>query len=155
MNEKFPIILGALFCFAAVLLLSHSFSKFMHAYTFLKGAEETEGTIIGIKNLELEGETRNELRSMYAPIYSFTPKGSDREVRVEERQSSRIIEFGKAKCPFEIGQKVRVLYSRENPTNAKIKSFLYLWFAPLASGILGILSLVVGLAVLITISKET
>ena len=95
--------------------------------SFLHHAQKTTGTIIKLV-AHVDGE--NSL-DYYAPVFQFA--SSDGNIHaVESRIRSR-------PAGFVIGQSVSVLYQSEEPDNARIKSFMQMWFFPLTFGVCGLL----------------
>lgn len=97
-------------------------------------------------------------RTAFGEIVRFTevPDGIEKsyfpEVRFQTSEGREITfqsEMGSNAPSHEIGDKVRVRYSRNQPANAEIDSFFALWGLVLILGLLGGIFSFVGLGILI------
>jgi hypothetical protein len=98
---------------------------------FLQHAVTADATVVAL----IEKTDADDGTIAYYPQFTFsTPAGSS--FTIVARNGSKPAEFKR-------GQKVRVLYERTNPYNAKIDTFLQLWLLPLIFGSIGIFFLAV------------
>lgn len=109
-------IAGVIFAMVGFLMLlggglwAHSTS------TFIDDAGSAQGEVI-----ELVAR-RSSDSTTYAPRYRFV---------VEGQQAYTVISSSSSSPPaYDVGEQVKVLYDPENPTDAKIDSFMGLWFGP-------------------------
>lgn len=92
---------------------------------FIRAANKTEGTVVRY------GTTRNsDGQTMYLPVFQYrTNDGS----RFEHTSSVA------SKPPaYEIGETATLFYLKKNPRQAKLDSFMELWFVKLILTIIGI-----------------
>jgi len=122
-NKKEFIIgglLAGLFVLGGMGLLIWGLSYYASAKTFLANASEAKGTVTGFDRWE--GATSSHSDDIrYAIIVFKTADG--KEVRFKGPSQ----EWASS---YKSGDAVEVLYDPKNPDNAKIDSFMGLWFAP-------------------------
>jgi hypothetical protein len=104
--------------------------------SFLRDAAETEGTVIGFY------ETRSEGNPTYAAIVSY-----DNEVTRQKRQFTNNVSSYPA--GYYEGEKVRVLYDKNNPNKEIIRDFTTLYLGSTITGILGIVFAAVGFGIML------
>lgn len=104
---------------------------------FLARAAETVGQVVALdEELPLEAGDPH----TYRPIVSFQVAGTP--IRFESMAHSNPPEY-------EIGASVRVLYDRDRPSEARIRSFVSLWLLPMILGGLGLIFTAVGSGLLL------
>lgn len=105
---------------------------------FLARAAETMGQVVALdEELPLEAGDPH----TYRPIVSFQVPGLP-PIRFESMAHSSPPEY-------EIGASVRVLYDRDRPSEARIRSFVSLWLLPMILGGLGLIFTAVGSGLLL------
>lgn len=135
MNKGLLIIGLILLCIASYM----GYSK----YNFLKNAITTKATIISYKTTtDTETKKNGNKRSTkkttyYYPIFEF----KDNQNRLTQVESN--VGQGNSK-PYSVGSKVEIVYSKENPQEAKINSFLNQWLFTTIVGGLSLLFLMIG-----------
>ena len=97
---------------------------------FLASAEETDGTVIGLK------EVNDSDGTMYAPVVRFHASNGSR-VEFTDPISSR-------PSRHQIGQSVRVAYDPEEPDKARVSGTWFVYFVPMAMLAIGIVFTVIG-----------
>lgn len=106
---------------AAVGLICSVFSiyTFITTSTFLESSVETEGTVIELSQRE----------GYFHPVVRYFDSSS--------RDHILLSPVGSRPPWFSVNEKVVVLYSKDDPSKAKIKRFWSLWFWTVLMGILG------------------
>ena len=138
---KGPFILGLIICFVGIVLLGFGGKQYSTTKTFLKNAEETIGTIVAIEESEaLSRSDSSGNNTLYTPIFSFTPQGSFKTIQVKSVTSSGVREvMGRITVPFTINQEILLIYPKDDPFQAKIKTFWSIWLFPVLLGSGGLL----------------
>lgn len=90
-------------------------------------AVKTEGTVIDFK---FERSTRIGRSDMYAPIVEYTT--------AEGQTLTFTSSLSSSSPPYDRGEKVKVLYSKITPEQARIDSFMEHWLGPLISGVFAV-----------------
>jgi len=123
----FPAI-GGLLLVGALLLWNHTRQFIASAYT-------TRGTVVDlVEDRDSDGVT-------YSPVVRFTaPDGQ--EVTYTES-------FSGNPAPYDVGESVEVLYSRDQPRKGRIKGFMSLWMGPVILGGMGTLFALIGGGILL------
>jgi hypothetical protein len=99
----------------------------------LEKAITAQGTVIELR----ESRRGSSNRRTYKSIFEFTDNNG---------KLHTIVPSVAANPPsHEIGEKVEVLYDPNEPQNARINSFLSLWFVPLCCAVLSLVPFVLGL----------
>lgn len=117
MSRKMTWLLFYGFLFALGFFLAYlGYGQFYKTKELLRSGIRTKATVHSFSTHQSDGTT------MYTPTFSFKDKA------LQER-------FYKSKVsshpqPYEIGEKVNIVYERKNPENAKIVSFWGLYAAP-------------------------
>ena len=106
------IIYGFIFLCVGPFLFIGAYGLFS-TYQSTKNLIETEGIVIG-NVLTIYGD------ATYTPAIKFTANDS-----VEWMVNGSV---GSNPPMYRVGEKVSVLYHKEKPNNARIKSFMELWF---------------------------
>ena len=96
-----------------------SIYTFINTSSFLESSVETEGTVIDF----------TQRKGSYRPVVRYFDSSSR-----EHRLSSPT---GSDRPQFSLNEKVVVLYSPDNPSEARINRFWNLWFPTVLTGILG------------------
>ena len=103
---------------------------------FVRSSEAGTGTVISLTHTH--GGEQGEID--FAPVFIVSAKDGHQYT----------VTAGVASKPpeFHVGQSVPVLYKSDNPSEAKISTFIQLWFLPLAFGIMGIVMSLCGYGLL-------
>lgn len=127
------IILVLVFGCVAVILIGLALFFLFRTRSFIGKARETKGTITDmVYSSDSEG-------GGYTPVFRFrTLEGQEIEIRGSLRTNPP---------QFKVGQTIDVLYEPENPSGARIKKWLNLYFVPLLLGFLGVVFGCVGVGV--------
>ncbi len=120
--------LTALFCLIGIVLVVLGFRDYAKTRSFVSVAASTSGEVTGFEKWEPEVSTSERDSILYAVVVFETGEG--REVRFQGPSQD-----GLAK--YEEGDKVDVLYDPENPEDARIDSFLGLWFGATMFWVIG------------------
>jgi hypothetical protein len=105
----------------------------LHAWNFSRNAVPAAGTVIGLR----ESTDKDSGSVRYAPTFQF-PDASGASHTVSSS-------FYSAPPEFRVGDKVTVLYRRNDPDTARIDTFWQLWGLPALLGIIGFVLLLAGL----------
>jgi len=98
-------------------VLGIAFAGYMYVSqtTFLEKSVETEGTVIGIDRVKKRSKNHhNQYTYTYRPVISYVAGTSN--YRFTSYDGSSYSEN------YQVGQKIAVLYNRENPSDAQIKT---------------------------------
>ncbi|MCS6833630.1 MAG: DUF3592 domain-containing protein [Flammeovirgaceae bacterium] len=109
----FALILDGLFCYF-----------YIDTQDFIKNSIKTKGTVIG-HNISYSKKNNK----MYSPVVEFTDRNG-KSITIGSRTYSSI-------PVYEVGEKVDVVYSKDNPQEGEIDSFFELWGAASITGVLG------------------
>jgi len=136
-------IIGALILLTGVIPGALAVFFYLRTSSFIENAEIADGVVTEIEH---SGDT-------YHPVFSFRDaKGDEHEIHSS---------VGSNPPSHQKGEKVRVYYDPQNPTDACLDSFFSLWFGPVICGalavvptILGVLLILVAPIVIKAISKD-
>ena len=106
-------IAAAIFITASVICFIVSGFLFFRTKNFIKGAVQTEGTVIDVSHKSTGSG------SFYSPVVKYFTK--DKEEIIFHSKS------GSNRPDFKTGERVRVLYNPEDGQDARIVSFFQLW----------------------------
>ena len=122
---------GLLFLVLGLALSAGAFVAFARTRTFLATAYTTTGVVLALEAYQdSDGDT------LYRPVLRFrTHEGEETEFRTN---------VGSSSDRFEVGQRLDVLYNPEEPSDARIQSFMQLWLPTLILGVLGGVFVLVG-----------
>lgn len=128
-----------------VVLLGIAVYMGYNKYTFIENAVKTKATVISYRTTT-DKETRKngskrttKTTTYYYPTFEF----KDNQNRITQVESN--VGEGNSK-PYSIGSQVEILYSKENPQDAKINSFINQWLFTTIVGGLSLLFLMIGFA---------
>ena len=119
-------------------MLAVAAATFLHTRDFVKNSSAGEGVVIDLVWRESSGRSRG---GAYYPRVRFRTDSGQEFVFVSST--------GSRPASFQVGERVHVLYSPDNPTRARIDSFGSLWVLPLVFGSLGLVFCSVGLGPLL------
>lgn len=148
-QTKFGLTIGIIFSFVAVVLLYFAFAQMTSTRNFLKTATETGGRVASL-NIGTSRSTGSggvsRTTTIYYPVVEFN--------MVDGQDITFVSSVGSNPSSYEVGDSVAVLYNPQNPHNAKIKSFMDLWFGVLVPGGLGAVFLLIGLVLSLVMVKN-
>lgn len=129
------LIIGIVFPLVGLLLIAIAVFILMRTRSFISSSQEVKGTVV-----------RNVYRSSsegggYAPVYSFTTIDG-RPVEVEDKLQSNPPQFRE-------GAAVDILYDPQNPSRARVKKWMNLYFAPALLSGMGVIFGGIGVVLLI------
>jgi hypothetical protein len=116
-------IVGALLLLGALLLWNGS-------RRFVAGARTVQGAVVELI------ESRDSDGTTYKPVVRFTANDG-REITYTES-------FSGNPAPYDVGETVEVLFTADNPHQARIKGFMSLWLAPTILGGMGLVFATIG-----------
>lgn len=116
--------LGAIFLIVGVPFLIIGIVTVISTLNFLQGAQKTSGTVAAIISY-----TDSDGDLLYKPKVIFTT--------LDGKQIEYVPNTGSNPSTHREGDTIAVYYKAANPQNAKIDSFMDLWFLSLIFGILG------------------
>jgi hypothetical protein len=100
-----------------------------NVYRFVQSAEQAEGTVT-----ELVVHRNNEGGQMYSPVIEFADHLGQRQ-EYRSKQSTR-------PSLYTVGDKVQILYDRDQPDSASINHWLYLYLGPLLFLSIGVIEII-------------
>jgi len=135
MNRKL-FILGLIFILVGLGVFVKAFLDFQETKNLLDQGILTQGEVVEVVK-EITTDPQGKKRVYYLPIVKFTA------------QDDQTIEFKddlikSSTYNYQVGQGVEVLYPADNPAQARILSFLNLWFNPLSIFAIAVICLGVG-----------
>lgn len=107
-------------------------------------AERTDGTVVRISAYSTvsDGVTT----TMYSPVVSFIDKSGNQFTFSSNVSSSSV--------DYKTGDKIPVLYNRDKPEEARVKSFFSLWGVTLIVGGIGLIFTAMGVGYLIYVVRK-
>jgi hypothetical protein len=132
---SFVTVLSSIFTLIGIILLFMAIRRLAKKLAFLQDSLTASGEIIRFI------EVPNGVEKSYFPEVMF-PTSEGREITFQSEMGSNV-------PSYEIGGKVLVRYSRNQPADAEIDSFFALWGLVLILGLLGGIFSFVGLGILI------
>lgn len=143
------IYLGVLFMVIGVILLGWGILLFFRQRARIAQSVVAEGVVIELLRQRAQGEY---LRVKTAQGVKIEKKYLFRPVVRFQTQSGRTIQFSPSiairPTPYQVGERVRVLYLSDNPQQAQINGFVYLWFYVIIVIFFGFFMLGMGIMVL-------
>ena len=129
------LIIGIVFPLVGLLLVAISVFIFVRTRSFIGSSQEVKGKVV-----------RNVYRSSsdgggYAPVFGFTTIDG-RYVEVEDKLESNPPQFRE-------GEVLDILYDPQNPSRARVKKWMNLYFTPLLLGGMGVIFGGIGVVLLI------
>ena len=109
-----------------------------YVHNFVQSAEQAEGTVI-----EIVEDRAKEGGTVYRPVIEFTDQFGQRH---EHRAS---VGTGISSLVPAVGDKIQILYDRDNPKSAEINHWLHLYFGPGICLTLGIVPFVLGICMFV------
>jgi hypothetical protein len=129
------LIIGIVFPLVGLLLVAIAVFIFVRTRSFIGSSQEVKGKVV-----------RNVYRSSsdgggYAPVFGFTTIDG-RYIEVEDKLESNPPQFRE-------GEVLDILYDPQNPSHARVKKWMNLYFTPLLLGGMGVVFGGVGVVLLI------
>jgi hypothetical protein len=138
--------LSVIFIIVGIGLLGAGIYAFFRQRSRMARAITTTGVVIELVKQRVEGEyvgSRSELGVKIEKKYRYRP-----EIRFET-PSGETVEFisgiAMRPAPYELGERVEVIYDPQNPHQAQINRFVNLWFYTLMLLFFGLFTLGMGL----------
>jgi len=119
---------AALFCLVGIVLIVVGFRFYGSSRSFVENARSVPGKVVGFEKWEPEINTSERDGMLYAVVVFKTESGQ--EVRFQGPSEDGLEKYEK-------GDRVRVLYGPQEPQNARIDSFMGLWFASTMFWVIG------------------
>jgi hypothetical protein len=111
--------LALLFCAGGAVLVALGFRSYWESRAFVTGARRARGKVVGFEKYDAPGVSpRDDIH--YAIVAYTTDEG--REVRFRGPSRDGLIRL-------KTGDEPNVLYDADDPENARVDSFMGLWFA--------------------------
>jgi len=130
------IIGGAIFFLLGAGILVGDFFVTTGTIYFLRSSVETDGSVINI----IHSRSSDSVNAMYTPEVSFTD-ASGQTITFTSNISS-------SSSSYKIGDKVSVLYDKNNSRSARINTFFQLWFATIIMSVVGVIFFIIGLFII-------
>lgn len=128
-NSKGLGIVGFIFTMLGFLMLLGGGLWAQKTFSFKNQAQVVEGEVVALV------ANRGSDSTTYAPKYSFIVVG---------QQYTVISNTSSNPAAYSVGEKVSVLFDPSNPFEARIDSFMGLWFGPILISVMGSIFLLVG-----------
>jgi hypothetical protein len=123
-------LVGTIFFLIGLGVLANGIFSVFKVRRQVADSVKTAGTVIGF------GKTMGKSGFIYCPQVVFTD-AAGRKIQFES-------EVGSQPPAYNVGQQVRIIYSRENPQKAEIDSLMSLWFVPGCMAAFGLVFLFLG-----------
>lgn len=111
-------------------------------YTFLENAITTKATVISYRTTSEKETKKNGNKRTTKNTTYYYPKFEFKDLQNRTTQVESNVGHGNSK-PYSVGSQVEIVYSKENPQDAKINNFLNQWLFTTIVGGLSILLLVI------------
>jgi hypothetical protein len=131
------IIGGVIFFLVGAGVLVGDFFITTGTISFLNSSIKTDGSVVNI----IHSRSSDSVNAMYTPEVSFTD-ASGQAITFTSNISS-------SSPSYKIGDKVSVLYDKNNSQSARINTFFQLWFATIVMSIVGVIFFLIGLFIII------
>ena len=131
------IIGGVIFFLVGAGVLVGDFFITTGTVSFLNSSTKTDGSIVNI----VQSRSSDSGNYMYAPEVSFID-ASGQTITFTSGVSSSY-------SSYKVGDKVSVLYDKNNSRIARINTFFQLWFATIVMSVVGVIFFLIGLFIII------
>jgi len=125
-------LIGYIFMSAGVVILGSDYFVFQKTQNFLSESVQTEGLVIQL----IEHTSNDSSNPMHHPLIEFQDASGQRY----GFESS----FGSYPPRYEVGQKIKVRFNPENPSQVHIDTFMHHWLAVVILTPLGLLFVIPG-----------
>jgi hypothetical protein len=136
-NPFAGIVAGPIFSIIGVVMAFFGWRDYAATRTFLAGAEHANGSVVELvqrTSTDSDGNTN----TYYYPVVEFTTAGG----QAVRYQSST----GSSRTSQQVGDVVDMVYAPENPQNARINTFMDIWFLPAMLLGMGVIFALAGVA---------
>lgn len=124
---------------SGIILIGITFYLANKTWSFIQSSEETSGIVIGMRH-SISNNNDSDSKT-YTPVISYTDHNNHKHKFASKVSTSS--------PRYKKGEKVQILYHREQPNQAEINTFLSLWTGELIFGFLGFSSFAIGLSILV------
>ncbi len=118
-----------------------SIFELKNTLNLLSNSHKTLGKIVGI-----EEERRRNSGDMYSPVIKYKSISGDEYVYHSSTKTGY--------TSYKIGQEIELIYDKNNPQNARVNSFLDIWFLTIIMGVGGWASTIGGIVLLLFTLKK-
>ena len=125
------VVFGAvslLFCIGGVVLIVLGIGRFMESRAFVSGAKTAPGTVVGFETYDAVGVDLSD--DIHYAMIAYTTKDG-RRVKFRGPSKDGLVRL-------KGGDDVRVLYYPGDPQEARVDSFMGLWFAATMLWVVGV-----------------
>jgi hypothetical protein len=137
-------VISAILSTVGVGMLLGSFFIYNNTSNFIAGASEAKGKVIALDRSRSNSGSGSS-STTYRPVVEFT-SGTGKRIEFTSN-------VGSSPPSYRVGEPVTVLYNPADPSSARIKSFVQLWFGFLIVFLLGLVFAVVGFTIIIVQSR--
>jgi hypothetical protein len=137
-----------LFAIIGLVLLLGSLAVCNHTASFARRAARAQGTVTALVRRESTSYSNTNASYSNLPRTTYTYQAV---VRFRHGTEQTLFYDSVATSPpaYHVGQTVEVLYLESDPNDARIASFMSLWFVPLIFGGIGAVFLAVGAGMIV------
>jgi len=114
-------------------------------YTFLENAIKTKATVVSYRTTTEKETRKNGNKRTTKNTTYYYPKFEFKDIQNRLTQVESNVGHGNSK-PYSVGSQVDIVYSKENPQEAKINSFLNQWLFTTIVGGFSLLFLIIAFA---------
>jgi len=139
-NQKKLRLIGLIITPVSFIMFLVSGIAYYKTEEFLKTAKSTTGKVIEIVEVRGQGTSKT-----YSPVFSFSLGQENYVIKSS---------VGSSQPQYRVNDKVGILYTPNNPNEAKINSWSTLWGLSTALCIIGITNLILGTMFLIATRKK-
>ena len=143
MNNIKTLIAAIIFFIVGVGILTGGFFMIKSTISFLNNSEKTEGVVTNI----IQSRSSDSGNYMYSPEVSFVDN-NEKTISFTSNVSSNV-------STYKMGDKIPVIFNKENSQDAKINTAFQLWFGPALMTVLGIIFFLIGLLTLIRQARKS
>lgn len=115
--------------------------EFKNTLNLLSNSHKTLGRII-----DIEEEKRRNGGYMYSPVIKYKSVTGDEYIYDSNTKTGY--------TSYKIGQEIELIYDKNNPQNARVNSFLDIWFLTIIMGVGGWASTIGGIVLLLVTLKK-
>jgi hypothetical protein len=120
-------VIAIAFCVGGAVLMFLGYNKYAESRDFIAGAQSAEGKVTSFETFDSPGtDIRDDIH--YAIVFYRTDDGQD--IRFRGPSKDGLVRLRQ-------GEIVRVLYHSSHPENARVDSFMGLWFAASILSVVG------------------
>jgi Protein of unknown function (DUF3592) len=131
-------LVGTLFLLAGGALIAVAIAVTVDNILFLRGSSETAGVIRSVRE-DRSADFENFIDGLYIARTSYTSEDGP------ELEDIGVQGLVVGDPPYTRGDEVQVVYDPEQPTDARIDTFMGLWLLPLGEAVIGLVVAYLGL----------